>query len=314
MQKTLIIYESKYGTTEKIAKYLSLVLGPAKYCKTTEFNGEYKDFNLIILGSPIYTGKIVPKISDFIEKNIDWLKTKKIALFCTCISSKDGDENLIKLEKTLRNVLTKKALGGILELNKLNEADSLALKEFSKIIGFNFDDIDNFNLEEVINYALEIKSLKDDLNPLMPYLQLKNAIEEFLNSHNTCTLSTSYKERVRSTPIEYTYNNGFIYLISEGGEKFANLLLNNKVSMAVYEDYSGMNNLAGMQITGIASIIEKNKEEYKDIIIMKGLNLNFINNMAVNMNIIKIKISEIEFLYSKFKKMGYEPKQIFIFD
>ena len=57
MQKTLIIYESKYGTTEKIAKYLSLVLGPAKYCKTTEFNGEYKDFNLIILGSPIYTGK-----------------------------------------------------------------------------------------------------------------------------------------------------------------------------------------------------------------------------------------------------------------
>jgi hypothetical protein len=84
--------------------------------------------------------------------------------------------------------------------------------------------------------------------------------------------------------------------------------------MAVYEDYSGMNNLAGMQITGIASIIEKNKEEYKDIIIMKGLNLNFINNMAVNMNIIKIKILKIEFLYSKFKKLGYEPKQIFIYD
>ena len=314
MQKTLIIYESKYGTTEKIAKYLSLVLGPAKYCKTSEFKDEFKDFDLILLGSPIYSGKIVPKIIDFIEKNINWLKTKKIALFCTCISTKDGNENLTKLEKILGKVITKRALGGILKHNKLDEEDSQALKEFSENIGFTFDDTDNFNLEDIINYGLELKSLKDDLIPLMPSLQLKNLIEEFLDSHNTCTLSTSYKERVRSTPIEYTYNNGYIYLISEGGEKFANLLLNNNVSIAVYEDYIGMNNLAGMQITGIASLIERNENEYKDVITMKGLNLNFINNMAVNMNIIKIKISEIEFLYSKFKKMGYEPKQIFIFD
>ncbi len=70
MQKTLIIYESKYGTTEKIAKYLSLVLGPAKYCKTTEFNGEYKDFNLIILGSPIYTGKMCLKYLILLKKTL----------------------------------------------------------------------------------------------------------------------------------------------------------------------------------------------------------------------------------------------------
>ena len=102
-------------------------------------------------------------------------------------------------------------------------------------------------------------------------------------------------------------------MLSEGGEKFANLLLNNKVSLAVYEGYTGMNYLAGMQITGIASLIDKNEDEYKDVIAMKGLNLNFINNMSVDMNIIKIKILKIEFLYSKFKKMGYEPKQIFIY-
>ena len=250
MQKTLIIYESKYGTTEKIAKYLSLVLGPAKYCTTTEFRAEFKDFDLIVIGSPIYSGKITPKISDFIEENINWLKNKKIAIFCTCISREDGNENLIKLEKILGDVLLKRALGGILKLNRLDGEDSQSLKEFSEKIGFNLNDTDNFNLEEVINYGLELKLIKDDLIPVMSFLQLKEAIEEFLNSHNTCTLSTSYKERVRSTPIEYNYNNGYIYLLSEGGEKFANLLLNNKVSLAVYEGYTGMNNLAGMQITG----------------------------------------------------------------
>jgi len=313
MQKTVIVYESEYGTTEKIAKYLSLVLGPAKYCKTADFSDNYKDFDFIIIGSPIYSGKILPKITEFIEENINWLKKKNVSLFCTCINIEDGNENLIALEKILGNVITKRVLGGILKLDRLKENDSQLLKEFSEKLGFKLGDMDKFKLEDVVNYALELKLIKDDLIPKMPVTDLKNILEEFLTNHNTCTLSTSHKQRVRSTPIEYNYNNGYIYLLSEGGEKFANILLNKDVSVAVYEDYTNMNNLAGMQISGTASVVE-NKEEYKNIIAMKGLNLNFIKKMQVNMNIIKIKIKKIEFLYSKFKKMGYEPKQIIQFD
>ena len=313
MQKTVIVYESEYGTTEKIAKYLSLVLGPAKYCKTADFSDNYKDFDFIIIGSPIYSGKILPKITEFIEENINWLKKKNVSLFCTCINIEDGNENLIALEKILGNVITKRALGGILKLDRLKENDSQLLKEFSEKLDFKLGDMDKFKLEDVVNYALELKLIKDDLIPKMPVTDLKNILEEFLTNHNTCTLSTSHKQRVRSTPIEYNYNNGYIYLLSEVGEKFANILLNKDVSVAVYEDYTNMNNLAGMQISGTASVVE-NKEEYKNIIAMKGLNLNFIKKMPVNMNIIKIKIKKIEFLYSKFKKMGYEPKQIIQFD
>ena len=58
----------------------------------------------------------------------------------------------------------------------------------------------------------------------------------------------------------------------------------------------------------------ENKEEYREIIETKGLNINFIEKMPVNMNIMKIKIEKIEFLYSKFKKMGYETKQILEID
>ena len=313
MQKTVIVYESEYGTTEKIAKYLSLVLGPAKYCKTADFSDNYKDFDFIIIGSPIYSGKILPKITEFIEENINWLKKKNVSLFCTCINIEDGNENLIALEKILGNVITKRVLGGILKLDRLKENDSQLLKEFSEKLDFKLGDMDKFKLEDVVNYALELKLIKDDLIPKMPVTDLKNILEEFLTNHNTCTLSTSHKQRVRSTPIEYNYNNGYIYLLSEGGEKFANILLNKDVSVAVYEDYTNMDNLAGMQISGTASVVE-NKEEYKNIIAMKGLNLNFIKKMPVNMNIIKIKIKKIEFLYSKFKKMGYEPKQIIQFD
>ncbi|MEL7671982.1 pyridoxamine 5'-phosphate oxidase family protein [Methanobacterium sp.] len=195
----------------------------------------------------------------------------------------------------------------------MNEEDKKALQLFSGKIGFEIEDISNFNLDEVLKYALELKLIKDDLIPNAPSPKVKKTIENFLTTHNTCTLSTSYKNRVRSTPIEYLYINGFMYFLSEGGEKFSNIPLNKNISVAVYDDYTSMNSLAGMQITGSAYIIPEDTDEYYDVIKMKGLNENFIKNLQFNMNIIKIEINKIEFLYSKFKEMDFEPKQIYFF-
>jgi hypothetical protein len=82
--------------------------------------------------------------------------------------------------------------------------------------------------------------------------------------------------------------------------------------VAVYEDYTTMNNLAGMQISGEASLVET-EDEYQDIISMKGLNVNMIRNLPFNMNIIKIKVNRIEFLYSEFARKCYGTKQILNF-
>ncbi len=310
MQKTLIIYESKYGTTERIAIHLSQVLGPARYCKTEEVKN-FQDYDFIIMGTPVYSGKPHPKICEFAQNNLDLLKKKPLALFCTCLSPKDGEDNLNKLNEIVGDVVSKKFLSGVLKHSILSDEDKKALEIFSEMIGFQLKDTDNFNLEEVLKYALELKSVKEAFLPLAPPNLIKEKCEIFLKTHNTCTLSTSYKSRVRSTPIEYTYQDGNMYLISEGGEKFSNIPLNKNVSVALYEDYTGMNNLAGMQITGTAHIIPDDTDEYADIIKMKGLKLDFIRNLPVNMNIIKIKIERIEFLYSEFKKSGYGPKQIY---
>lgn len=312
--RTVIIYESNYGITKKIASYLSMILGPATYCKTSEFKDEYIDFDLFIIGSPIYSGQFVPQIYEFVEKNQKWLKQKNVSLFSTSISPADGQENLNKLEKNLDNVISKKTLGGTLKIDKLNKMDSQALEAFSKNLGFNLGDMDHFKLEEVVEYGMDLKEIKDDLSPNMPSSHLKKTVEEFLTAHNTCTLSTAAGGRVRATPIEYTYENGFIYLLSEGGEKFANILLNKMVSIAVYEDYTGMNNLAGMQISGQAHIVPREKPEYVEILKIKGLNPDFINKLSINLNMVKITLEKVEFLYSAFQEMGHETKQIFKFD
>jgi len=308
MQRTLLIYESKYGATEKIVKYLTPILGPANYCTTDQFTDSHKDFDFFVIGSGVYSGKLDPEIYDFVDNNLDWLKDKPVALFSVSLSLKDGDENLKNLSKIIGNTLSLKSLGGTLTLSSLSDEDSYALDIFSQKVGFLLKDMDNFNLEEVTNYALELKEIKENL--ISPAPQTRKFIEEFLTSHNTCTLSTGYQNRVRSTPIEYNYFNGSIYLLSEGGEKFANLPLNNQVSVAVYEDYTGFGNLAGMQITGTSEIVSEDSVEYENVIRMKGLKIDFIKRNPVKMNMIKITISKVEFLYSEFKKLGYEAKQI----
>jgi len=48
MQRTLLIYESKYGATEKIVKYLTPILGPANYCTTDQFNDSHRNFDFFV--------------------------------------------------------------------------------------------------------------------------------------------------------------------------------------------------------------------------------------------------------------------------
>ena len=75
-----------------------------------------------------------------------------------------------------------------------------------------------------------------------------------------------------------------------------------------------MNNLAGMQISGQAQIVSRDKKEYVEILKIKGLNPEFINKLSINLNMVKITLEKVEFLYSAFQEMGHETKQIFKFD
>jgi hypothetical protein len=104
--------------------------------------------------------------------------------------------------------------------------------------------------------------------------------------------------------------NGFFYILSEGGEKFANILRNPKVSLCIYNEYQGMNELGGIQITGSAELVGTGTGEYTSVLNKKGLDLDKINKLPISLNMIKITISKMEFLWSEFAKMGYDVKQI----
>lgn len=308
---TNIIYESKYGSTKEIAKNLAMILGPAKYCTTEEWKEEYKNCEYIVIGSPVYSEKIHPKIYDFVYRNSYWLKMKKVFLFCVNLMQKGGDRYLESLNNILGDcVVSSQVLGGKLILDNLDSEDYQKMKNFTKVYGVPFQDVDLYNLNKISEYGLSIRKHRDYIIK-MPREELKAYVEKFLAEHNTCALSTGYNNLVRCTPLEYTYDDGYMYILSEGGFKFANLLLNDNVSISIYEPFQGMNTLLGMQITGKAKIIEDGCEEYKAYLEYRKINED---KLPSPLHLIRIEVECAEILSHELNKMGYGVKHYYKFN
>lgn len=313
MIKTLILYESRYGSTWEAANIISLILGPSRRIPVSQFSEKHRGYDFIVLGTPIYNGKIHPKMQIFLDNEAEWLDGKNIALFCTCLNGSEGLRVLREVEDTLKgNILELGVLGGRLEMDRLNERDYQALKEYISREGLPSQGMNLFNREEVVDLALRLMGIRDTLLVEVSSSQLRSEVEEFLKEHNTCTLATNAQGRVRATPLEYQYSQGHIYILSEGGRKFANLLSNPQVSVAIYEDYTGMGNLKGMQITGQAIIVE-DMVEYEQAIKMKGLTMNYIKSLPVDLKLIRVDMEKVEFLNSQFEKEGYSSRQVLKF-
>lgn len=313
MIKTLILYESRYGSTWEAANIISLIMGPSRRYPLSQFDESCREFDFIVFGTPIYNGNIHPKLEIFLEEEKEWLSKKNIAFFCTCLNGSEGLRVLREVEdKLVGNVLELGVLGGRLEMDRLNERDYKALTEYISREGLPSQGMDLFSKDEVVDLALRLKDIKDGLLDQMPVSKLREEVENFLKEHNTCTLATSSPGRIRATPLEYNYNQGQIYILSEGGEKFANLISQDQVSIAVYEDYSGMDSLCGMQIAGRVTLVE-DVTEYNNVVEMRGINKDFIKSLPVDLNLIRVDMEKVEFLKTDFKKTGYSARQVLHF-
>jgi menaquinone-dependent protoporphyrinogen IX oxidase/uncharacterized pyridoxamine 5'-phosphate oxidase family protein len=311
MVKTLILYESRYGSTETISKDLALVLGPAKICRVSEFSGNISDFEFVVICSPVYSETIDEGILAFVRENAGILSQRKVALLCVCFAEQLADRYLEPLNSILgRSVVLQSAVGGEINMDKLSSCDRAIIEGFFNNSGTSKGGFSHFDKSSFVDLALRIKALKDEGNSRIDEDLLKRYIEDFLTKHNTCVLATGQGDRVRATPIEYMFIGGYIYMLSEGGEKFANIILNPNVSIGICDPYKSMSDLAGIQISGTAEVIEMVSEEYKFILGKRKLDYEKILSLPMALNLLKIEIRKVEFLWSGFSKLGYDVKQI----
>jgi menaquinone-dependent protoporphyrinogen oxidase len=132
--KEIIVYTTKHGCTEKAVKLIQQKA--AKEIKAVnlaiENEPDLHHYDTIILGGPIYVGKLPKKLSKFIQQNLDILKSKRLALFL-CAGEQDPKviENLFSSafsEELNNHAFYKEALGGELHLAQLSFVTKLILR------------------------------------------------------------------------------------------------------------------------------------------------------------------------------------------
>ncbi|MBU3190263.1 flavodoxin domain-containing protein [Clostridium bowmanii] len=135
--KTLIVYGTKHGATEKCSKVLKdklngeVVIVNIKKDVIPDMNS----FNNIVIGGSIYAGRIQKEIREFCFKNLNTLKNKKIGVFVCCMS--EGEKAISQLNDSLPSELmcmatAKEHLGGGFTFSKMNFLEKFIIKMVSK--------------------------------------------------------------------------------------------------------------------------------------------------------------------------------------
>lgn len=135
--RTLIVYATKYGSTEKCALKLSeKLVGEVELHNLKEKRSiDIKQYDKVIIGGSVYVGKIRKEVSEFCKDNLNQLKEKKIGLF-TC-GMRDGDFSEEQLnssfpQELLTSAIVKEALGGEFLFDKMNFFERFIVKKVSK--------------------------------------------------------------------------------------------------------------------------------------------------------------------------------------
>ena len=151
--KTLIIYASKTGTTEKCAKEINRQLKDSKMVNILNQDEDINKYDLIIVGTPIRMGMIDKKVRKFLISNIETLKSKKVAYFICCGFSENCknyyEQNIPK--DLLENAIIYDTFGGEMDIEKQKGFDKFIVKMVSKSIDKNKEiKILNENIDEFI--------------------------------------------------------------------------------------------------------------------------------------------------------------------
>lgn len=132
--RTLIAYATKYGTTKEIAEEIKDILAE-NGIKSDLINvmeiGTIDAYDAVILGSPVYMGKMLIEARDFCQKYMPYLAGKWVAIFVDGISCSPPGENseralfaAIDEMSDFVKPTVKKVFAGSLDPSVLTEADA----------------------------------------------------------------------------------------------------------------------------------------------------------------------------------------------
>ncbi len=125
--RALIIYDSRHetGATRTVAECVANTLREggieATLCRARDPCPNPRNFDLIVVGTPIYYERPMRSVLEFIDRN-DGLRGLKVAVFITCFATSK------KIPSLIRNAVVRRYLNSVLKHVKGEVVASKAFK------------------------------------------------------------------------------------------------------------------------------------------------------------------------------------------
>jgi len=152
--KTVIVFSSKYGATEKCVGILKAQLGDV--CDVVNLSVDVRPdlagYDTVLLGSSIYAGKMRPEVINYVTDNELLLRNKNLGVLICC---KDAhSEALHYIEENLpewlnNNAFIRMAVGHEINLEKMNFLERNILKYVFKVKN-SYSKLDEAALADIV--------------------------------------------------------------------------------------------------------------------------------------------------------------------
>ena len=171
--KTLIVYHSKHGQTEKISRRIAGLFESKQiavdmyHVDSLDINMTLQEFDLIVLAAPVYVGSHSRKLGRFIKRHLEQMNKAKSAFVSVSMSAAGGQKQRGEamacakafLEKTGWKPTAVQLFGGCLDYLKYNWFVRWIMKRIAKANDGNTDTSKNHeytNWNEVDEFALKL--------------------------------------------------------------------------------------------------------------------------------------------------------------
>ncbi len=204
MAKTLVLYDGRSSSAERVAVTLGCIIGKVRIRELGDAPESPESFRNVLFVCNFYGALTASRTRDYVAAHREALSACRIALVGVGFS----DVGFVKY------------VGGLEAMLRLSEPLTTVFLRNEKM---------------TVEVGAHLSRIFGKAARPIRANALLESIQAFASAHRVMALATANEDYVRCTPVDYSYVDGKFYIVTEGGMKFRSILRNNHVSLAVFE-------------------------------------------------------------------------------
>lgn len=158
--KTLIAYATKHGCTETCARLLAEHLnGEVERIDLKEQSKiDLSLYDKVVLGSPVYVGKILKEVDIFANTHVNEIKQKTVGLFICGMQEEHTLRNELDVNypsQLQEKAVVRECFGGAFDFSDMNFAEKMITRKVAKVD----KDVSAIRKDVIISFAETLNQL-----------------------------------------------------------------------------------------------------------------------------------------------------------